>query len=52
MEFELTEESYNKISSFIQDDQPNYFIPEYARGINVANVLADHLRNSDPYDWG
>ena len=52
MEFELTEESYNKITSFIQDDQPNFFIPEYARGVDVANVLANHLRNSDPYDWG
>lgn len=52
MTFELTEESYSKISSFIQDEQPNYFTPSYARGVNVANVLANHLRNSDPYDRG
>ena len=52
MEFELTQDSYKRIAEYIQSEQPNYFTPAYARGVNVANVLADHLRNSDPYDRG
>ena len=47
---ELTEDLFNEISQFIQSRSPNIFTPPHARGVNVANVLANHLRNSDPYD--
>ena len=50
MEVEFNEKVYELISDFIQSNSPAHFVKPSERGVNVANVLAKHLGNSDPYD--
>ena len=44
---ELTEELFNKLTSFIQDETPTIFVRD--TGVSVANVVASHINSKVDY---